>query len=66
MAISIDYNEQNRSNKGGAIIMDAEQTTQNHVSYIFSKEVILKGLLEQGTISESDFERYDQMLYDRY
>ena len=46
--------------------MDAGQTTQNHVSYIFSKEVILKGLLEQGTISESDFERYDQMLYDRY
>ena len=45
--------------------MDAGQTTQNHVSYIFSKEVILKGLLEQGTISESDFERYDQMLYDR-
>ena len=46
--------------------MDANQTTKNHVSYIFSKEVILKGLLEQGAISESDFERYDQLLYDRY
>ena len=46
--------------------MDANQTTKNHVSYIFSKEVILKGLLEQGAISESDFERYDQLPYDRY
>lgn len=46
--------------------MDAEKMTKNHVSYIFSKEVILKGLLEQGVISDTDFDRYDQMLYDRY
>ena len=46
--------------------MDAVQKTQNHVSYIFSKEVILKNLKEQGVISDSDFERYNQMLYDRY
>ena len=46
--------------------MDAEQKTRNHVSYIFSKETILKELLRDGIISDSEFERYDQMLYDRY
>lgn len=46
--------------------MDAEQKTRNHVSYIFSKETILKKLLQDGIISDSEFERYDQMLYDRY
>lgn len=46
--------------------MDAEQKTRNHVSYIFSKETILRELLREGIISDSEFERYDQMLYDRY
>lgn len=46
--------------------MDAEKVTKNHVSYIYSKEIILKNLLQQGIISNQDFERYDQMLYDRY
>ena len=46
--------------------MDAEKMTKNHVSYIYSKEIILKNLLQQGIISNQDFERYDQMLYDRY
>lgn len=46
--------------------MDAKQKTRNHVSYIFSKETILKKLLQDGIISDSEFERYDQMLYDRY
>ena len=46
--------------------MDAEKVTKNHVSYIYSKEMILKNLLQQGIISNQDFERYDQMLYDRY
>lgn len=46
--------------------MDAEQKTKNQVSYVFSKEVILKNLLEEGLISDLEFERYDQMLYDRY
>lgn len=46
--------------------MDAEKVTQNHVSYIYSKEIILKNLLQQGIISNQDFDRYDQMLYDRY
>lgn len=46
--------------------MDAEKSTRNHVSYVFSKEVILKDLLEQGIISQTEFERYDQLLYDRY
>lgn len=46
--------------------MDLSRVTQSHVSYVFSKNVILKGLLEQGTISRADFDRYDQMLYDRY
>lgn len=46
--------------------MDAEQKTRNHVSYIFSKETILKKLLQDGIISDSEFKRYDQMLYDRY
>ena len=46
--------------------MDAEKMTKNHVSYIYSKEIILKNLLQQGIISNQDFDRYDQMLYDRY
>jgi len=46
--------------------MDAEKVTKNHVSYIYSKEIILKKLLQQGIISNQDFDRYDQMLYDRY
>lgn len=46
--------------------MDAEKVTKNHVSYIYSKEIILKNLLQQGIISSQDFDRYDQMLYDRY
>ena len=46
--------------------MDAEKVTKNHVSYIYSKEIILKNLLQQGIISNQDFDRYDQMLYYRY
>ncbi len=46
--------------------MDVNKKTQNHVSYIFSKEVILKSLLEKGIISSDAFARYDQILYDRY
>lgn len=46
--------------------MATQKVTQNHVSYVFSKEIILKSLLEKGIISDSDFDRYDQMLYDRY
>ena len=46
--------------------MDAEKVTKNHVFYIYSKEIILKNLLQQGIISNQDFDRYDQMLYDRY
>lgn len=46
--------------------MDAEQKTRNQVSYVFSKEMILKKLLQEGIISDLEFERYDQMLYDRY
>ncbi len=46
--------------------MDAEQKARNQVSYVFSKEVILKNLLQEGLISDLEFERYDQMLYDRY
>ena len=46
--------------------MDAEKVTKNHVSYIYSKEIILKNLLQQGISSNQDFDRYDQMLYDRY
>ena len=46
--------------------MGAEKVTKNHVSYIYSKEIILKNLLQQGIISNQDFDRYDQMLYDRY
>ena len=46
--------------------MDVEKSTRNHVSYVFSKEVILKDLLQQGIISQEEFERYDQLLYDRY
>lgn len=46
--------------------MSEEQRTKNQVSYVFSKEVILKELLQQGTISDLEFERYDEMLYNRY
>ena len=46
--------------------MDAEQKARNQVSYIFSKEIILKKLLQEGLISDLEFERYDQLLYDRY
>lgn len=46
--------------------MDVEKSTRNHVSYVFSREVILKDLLQQGIISQTEFERYDQLLYDRY
>ena len=46
--------------------MDAEQKVRNRVSYIFSKEVILKDLLRQGILQDREFERYDEMLYDRY
>lgn len=46
--------------------MDMSTTTKNHVSYVFSRNVILKGLLDKGVITDYDFERYDQMLYDRY
>ncbi len=46
--------------------MSEEQRTKNQVSYIFSKEVILRDLLQQGIISDLEFARYDEMLYDRY
>lgn len=46
--------------------MNEEQRTKNQVSYIFSKEVILKDLLQQGIISDLEFNRYDEMLYNRY
>lgn len=46
--------------------MSEEQRTKNQVSYVFSKEVILKELLQQGIISDLEFERYDEMLYNRY
>lgn len=46
--------------------MDAEQKARNQVSYVFSKEVILKNLLREGLISDVEFERYDQLLYNRY
>lgn len=46
--------------------MDEERKARNHVSYVFSKEVILKDLLQEGLITDSEFERYDQLLYDRY
>lgn len=46
--------------------MDSSKTTQNYVSYIYSKEVILKSLLEKGIITDDAFSRYDQILYDRY
>ncbi|WP_353889177.1 SHOCT domain-containing protein, partial [Bacteroides acidifaciens] len=36
------------------------------VSNFFSKEVILKNLLQEGLISDLEYERYDQLLYDRY
>lgn len=46
--------------------MSAEEMAKNQVSYIFSKEVILKSLLQEGLISDLEYERYDQLLYDRY
>ena len=46
--------------------MSAEEMAKNQVSYIFSKEVILKNLLQEGLISDLEYERYDQLLYDRY
>jgi len=46
--------------------MNAGQKARNQVSYVFSKDVILKNLLQEGLISDLEFERYDQMLYDRY
>lgn len=46
--------------------MSDERRTKNQVSYIFSKEVILKDLLQQVVISDLEFARYDEMLYDRY
>ena len=46
--------------------MDQEATTKNQVSYVFSREVILKELLENGIITEAEYQRYDQILYDRY
>ena len=51
---------------GGKPSMNDERRTKNQVSYIFSKEVILKDLLHQGVISDLEFARYDEMLYDRY
>ena len=51
---------------GGKPSMSNERRTKNQVSYIFSKEVILKDLLQQGAISDLEFARYDEMLYDRY
>lgn len=46
--------------------MNAEEMVKNQVSYIFSKEVILKNLLQEGLISDLEYERYEQLLYDRY
>lgn len=46
--------------------MDTASTTKDHVSYVYSKEVILKRLLENGQITGTEFERYDRLLYDRY
>ena len=46
--------------------MDKQTVTKNQTSYLFSKEVILKGLLESGVITDVDFQRYDLLLYDRY
>ena len=46
--------------------MSVEEMVKNQVSYIFSKEVILKNLLQEGLISDLEYERYDQLLYDRY
>ena len=50
----------------GDLLLGASKTTQNYVSYIYSKEVILKSLLEKGIIGDDAFSRYDQILYDRY
>ena len=46
--------------------MDTVSTTKDQVSYVYSKEVILKRLLENGQITGAEFERYDRLLYDRY
>lgn len=46
--------------------MEPEQKARNQVSYVFSKEVILEKLLREGVISDSEYNRYDQLLYDRY
>lgn len=46
--------------------MDTTQMARNQVSYIFSREVILKKLLQEGIISDSEFDLYNQLLYDRY
>lgn len=46
--------------------MNNGNKTKNHVSYLFSKEVILKDLLEKGVITQIDYDRYDQLLFDRY
>lgn len=46
--------------------MDTEQQSKNQVSYVFSREVILKKLLQEGIISDLEFEHYNQLLYDRY
>lgn len=53
-------------NESGVVTMDQETTTKNQVSYVFSRDVILKELLENGVITEGDYQRYDQILYDRY
>lgn len=50
----------------GDLLLGASKKTQNYVSYIYSKEVILKSLLEKGIIGDDAFSRYDQILYDRY
>lgn len=52
--------------ESGVVTMDQETTTKNQVSYVFSRDVILKELLENGVITEWDYQRYDQILYDRY
>lgn len=46
--------------------MDTAGTTKDHISYLYSKEVILTRLLETGQITRAEFERYDRLLYDRY
>lgn len=46
--------------------MDTASTTKDHVSYVYSREVILKRLLETEQITRTEFERYNRLLYDRY